>query len=100
MIAVTIITDREVSETIDQALNEMCCKVAILQARESLRGWLAYERSKRDEWFEVEDPEMYAYHRGYERGLERSIAVLEAALKSAGVGLEQALPNAGPGRDL
>ncbi len=79
----TIITDQEVSETIDQALNELRRKVAIQQALDSLRSWLAYERSKREEWFEVEDREMYAYHRGYERGLERGIATLEAALDAA-----------------
>ena len=79
MSGATIITDREVSETIDQALNELRRKVGIQQALDSLRSWLAYERSKREEWFEVEDREMYAYHRGYERGLERGIAALEAA---------------------
>ncbi|HEU4793448.1 MAG TPA: hypothetical protein VFS96_07305 [Nitrolancea sp.] len=84
----TIITDQEVSETIDQALNELRRKVAIQQALDSLRRWLSYARSKREEWFEVEDREMYAYHRGYERGLERGIAAIEAALDAASVDLK------------
>ncbi len=88
MSGATIITDREVSETIDQALNELRRKMAIQQSLDSLRSWLAYERSKREEWFEVEDREMYAYHRGYERGLERGIAAIEAALDAASVDLK------------
>jgi hypothetical protein len=79
----TITTDHEVSETIDQALNELRRKLALEQVLESLRGWLAYERFKREEWFGVDDREMYAYHRGYERGLERGIATIEGMLQAA-----------------
>lgn len=87
MSAGIMIKDHEVSEMRDQAMQEQLAAQAVRQALDSLRGWLAYERSKREEWFEVEDREMYAYHRGYERGLERGIAVLEAALQAAGVDL-------------
>ena len=77
------ITDHEVSETIDQALNELRRNLAVGQVLDSLRGWLIYERSKREEWFEGDDREMYAYHRGYERGLERGIAAIEGMLHAA-----------------
>jgi hypothetical protein len=53
---------------------------ALEQALRQLRELYAYEQAKRDEWFEIEDREMYAYHRGYERGVERSLATLESAL--------------------
>jgi hypothetical protein len=82
-----IVMEHDVSERSDRATQDSRGIQAMRQALASLRGWLAYERSKREEWFEVEDREMYAYHRGYERGLERGIAVLEAALNAAGVDL-------------
>ena len=53
------------------------------QVLEQLRRWRAYEQVKREEWFEIEDVEMIAYHRGYERGLERSITIIEAVLEAA-----------------
>jgi hypothetical protein len=53
------------------------------QVLEQLRSWRAYEQVKWEEWFEVEDAEMIAYHRGYERGLERSITIIEAVLEAA-----------------
>ncbi|CCF83045.1 hypothetical protein [Nitrolancea hollandica] len=82
-----IVMEHEVKELSDRAMYDSRGTQAMRQALASLRGWHAYERIKREEWIEVEDREMAAYHRGYERGLERGIAVLESALKAAGVEL-------------
>lgn len=63
---------------------EHSCREALQHALVELHEWESYEHAKEEEWFEVDDPEMYAYHRGYERGVERSLSILEAALKTAG----------------
>lgn len=63
---------------------EYDCREVLRQALEELHQWETYEHAKEEEWFEVEDREMYAYHRGYERGVERCLLILEAALKAAG----------------
>lgn len=42
------------------------------------------EQRRMEDWFEVEDKEMQAYHRGKTRGLLYCIETLEANLKLAG----------------
>ncbi|HEU4792944.1 MAG TPA: hypothetical protein VFS96_04735 [Nitrolancea sp.] len=39
------------------------------EALQAIKGYYDFERRKQEEWFEVEDREMEAYHRGKIRGL-------------------------------
>jgi hypothetical protein len=41
----------------------------IQEALQGLKGYYDFECRKQEEWFEVEDREMAAYHRGQMRGL-------------------------------
>ncbi|CCF84607.1 hypothetical protein [Nitrolancea hollandica] len=81
----TTMTDAKIPHSEPQPLpGEHSCREVLQHALVELHQWEAYEHAKEEEWFEVDDPEMYAYHRGYERGVERSLSILENALKAAG----------------
>ena len=80
----TTMTNAKIPHSHMQPLpGEHSCREALQQALVELNQWETYEHAREEEWFEVDDPEMYAYHRGYERGVERSLSILEAALKAA-----------------
>ncbi len=84
-VRLTTMTDaKAVHSDTQPLLGEHSCREVLQQALEELHQWESYEHAKEEEWFEVEDREMYAYHRGYERGVERCLSILEAALKATG----------------
>ncbi len=81
----TTMTGAKIPHSDTQPLpGEHSCREVLQQALEELHQWESYEHAKEEEWFEVDDREMYAYHRGYERGVERCLTILEAALKAVG----------------
>ena len=60
------------------------------EALQAIQGYYDFERRKQEEWFEVEDREMAAYHRGQMRGLRVARELLETKLKLAEVGPQAA----------
>ena len=60
------------------------------EALQGLKGYYDFEYRKQEEWFEVEDREMAAYHRGQMRGLRVARELLETKLKLAEVGPQAA----------
>ena len=53
------------------------------EALQAIQGYYDFERRKQEEWFEVEDREMAAYHRGQMRGLRLARELLETKLQLA-----------------
>jgi hypothetical protein len=51
------------------------------EALQAIQGYYDFERRKQEEWFEVDDREMAAYHRGQLRGLRLALELLESKLK-------------------
>ena len=58
----------------------------VQEALQAIKGYYDFERRKQEEWFEVEDREMAAYHRGQMRGLRLAREMLETKLKLAEAG--------------
>lgn len=61
---------------------------AMLEALEKIKGHYQFELAKAVEWFESQDRELEAYHRGKARGLLFAIETIEATevdLREAGV---------------
>jgi hypothetical protein len=56
------------------------------EALQGLKGYYDFECRKQEEWFEVEDRELAAYHRGQMRGLRVARELLETKLKLVEVG--------------
>ena len=57
------------------------------EALQAIQGYYDFERRKQEEWFEVEDRDMAAYHRGQMRGLRLAQQMLETKLAQAEAGL-------------
>lgn len=64
------------------------------EALQAIKGYYDFERRKQEEWFEVEDREMEAYHRGQMRGLCMAQQILETKLKLAEAGPQAAAETA------
>ncbi len=57
------------------------------ESLQAIKDYYDFEHRKQEEWFEVEDRDMAAYHRGQMRGLRLAQQMLETKLAQAEAGL-------------
>ncbi len=54
------------------------CRQAMLEALNTIKGHYRFELGKAQEWYQVQERELEAYHRGKARGLLFAIETVEA----------------------